>query len=185
LVADVRHALAHAPRETPEDRFEAWAWRAMLDEDGPGVLTRAATPAHLTASGIVLTPDARRTCLVLHGRTRAWVQPGGHLERADRTVADAVAREVFEETGLQGEVDPVPVVLARHYAPCRPGEVDWHLDLECLLVADARPVVVSEESLDAAWFPVDDLPEALGHGVRESVVRAAARVRSGTPAPAR
>jgi 8-oxo-dGTP pyrophosphatase MutT (NUDIX family) len=182
LLADVRHTLAHAPRETPEDRFEAWAWRALLDEDGPGLLTRAATPAHLTASGVVLTPDGERTCLVLHPRAKAWVQPGGHLEAADGTVADAVAREVFEETGLQGDVDPLPVMLSRHHAPCRPGEVDWHLDLQCLLVAEARPVVVSEESLDATWYPVGALPDGLGRGVRESVERAAARLRSEVPA---
>jgi 8-oxo-dGTP pyrophosphatase MutT (NUDIX family) len=185
LLADVRHALAHAPRETPEDRFEAWAWRALLDEDGPGLLTRAATPSHLTASGIVLTPDGQRTCLVLHPRVGAWVQPGGHLEAADGTVADAVAREVFEETGLQGEVDPLPVVLSRHYAPCRPGEVDWHLDLECLMVAEARPVLVSDESLDATWWPVAALPAELGGGVREGIARAAARLRAGTATPAR
>jgi 8-oxo-dGTP pyrophosphatase MutT (NUDIX family) len=185
LLADVRHTLAHAPRETPEDRFEAWAWRAMLAEDGPGLLTRAATPSHLTASGIVLTPDGTRTCLVLHPRVGAWVQPGGHLEPVDGTVVDAVAREVFEETGLQGEVDPLPVVLSRHYAPCRPGEVDWHLDLQCLLVAEAHPAVVSEESLDATWWPVTALPPDLGRGVREGIDRAVARLRSGTTALSR
>jgi 8-oxo-dGTP pyrophosphatase MutT (NUDIX family) len=96
-----------------------------------------------------------------------------------------VAREVFEETGLQGEVDPLPVVLSRHCAPCRPGEVDWHLDLECLLVAEARPVMVSEESLDATWWPVAELPTDLGSGVRQGIVRALARLRAGTAAPAR
>jgi 8-oxo-dGTP pyrophosphatase MutT (NUDIX family) len=184
LLGDVRHALAHAPRSTPEDRFEAWAWRAMLDEDGPGLLTRAAEPAHVTASGIVLTPDGERTCLVLHPRAKAWVQPGGHLEPVDATVADAVAREVFEETGLTGEVDPLPVMLSRHHAPCRPGAVDWHLDVQCLLVAEPRPVVLSEESLDAAWYPVGALPDGLGRGVRESVVRAVARLHTRTGATA-
>jgi 8-oxo-dGTP pyrophosphatase MutT (NUDIX family) len=183
LIADVRHALAHAPRQSPEDRFEAWAWRAMLDEDGPALLTRAATPSHLTASAIILSPDGEQTCLVLHPRVGAWVQPGGHLEEPDATVAGAAAREVLEETGLRGELDPVPVVLSRHYAPCRPGEVDWHLDVEHLMVTAPAPVLVSPESLDVAWWPLSALPE-VGRGVRSGVDRALARLRQGSAAPA-
>ena len=40
LVADLRHCLDAAPRDTREDRFEAWAWGAMLAETGPVALTR-------------------------------------------------------------------------------------------------------------------------------------------------
>lgn len=176
LVADVRHTIAVAPRETPEDRFEAWAWRALLDEDGPALLTRQAAPSHITASAIVLTPDARRTCLVLHGRMGLWVQPGGHLEADDLTVRGAAAREVAEETGLSGEVLPVPVVLSRHHAPCRPGVVDWHLDIQLALVTAHDAPTVSAESHDVAWFDVDDLPTDLAHGVAGNVARAVRQI---------
>ena len=176
LVADVRHTLALAPRETPEDRFEAWAWRALLDEDGPGLLTRHAAPSHLTASAIVLTPDAARTCLVLHHRIGRWVQPGGHLEDGDRTVRAAAAREVAEETGLLGDVQAAPVALSRHRAPCRPGVVDWHLDVQLVLVAPPQPPVVSAESRDVAWFAVTELPDLIAPGVADNVARAVRRL---------
>jgi 8-oxo-dGTP pyrophosphatase MutT (NUDIX family) len=176
LAADVRHTIAIAPRETPEDRFEAWAWRTLLDEDGPALLTRQATPNHITASAIVLTPDARRTCLVLHGRMGLWVQPGGHLEEGDLTVRAAAAREVAEETGLSGVVLPVPVVLSRHHAPCRPGIVDWHLDIQLTLVTAPEAPTVSDESHDVAWFDVDDLPPDLANGVAGNVTRAVRRI---------
>jgi 8-oxo-dGTP pyrophosphatase MutT (NUDIX family) len=179
LVADVRHAIAVAPRETPEDRFEAWAWRALLDGDGPALLTRQAAPSHVTASAIVLTPDARRTCLVLHGRMKLWVQPGGHLEQGDRTVRDAAAREVTEETGLSGEVIPGPIVLSRHRAPCRPGIVDWHLDVQFALLTPPAAPTVSDESHDVAWFDVDGLPAELAAGVAQNVARAVRRVARG------
>ena len=116
LVADLRHALAHAPRTTAADRFEAWAWRALLDEDGPALLTREAAPAHVTASAIVVSTEASHTCLVLHNKMRRWVQPGGHLESGDLTLAGAAARVALEETGLRGLVLPEPVVLSRHGA---------------------------------------------------------------------
>jgi 8-oxo-dGTP pyrophosphatase MutT (NUDIX family) len=181
LVADLRHAIAHAPRDTPEERFEAWAWRALLDEHGAALLTRQAAPSHVTASAVVLSPDAALTCLVLHGRLGVWVQPGGHLEPEDMTLPLAAAREAEEETGLTGELLPDVVALSRHRAPCRPGVVDWHLDVQHALVvpdsAEPGPLsYLSPESLQVAWWAVDGLPEAVAPGVVAVVERAAALV---------
>jgi 8-oxo-dGTP pyrophosphatase MutT (NUDIX family) len=179
IVTDLRHALARAPRDTPEDRFEAWAWRALLDEVGSGLLTRQAAPSHVTASAVVLSPDAGLTCLVLHGRLGLWVQPGGHLEPEDMTLPLAAAREVEEETGLTGELLPDVVALLRHRAPCRPGVVDWHLDVQHVMVAAGAIspgllAYVSPESRQVAWWPVEELPPALAPGVAGVVERAVA-----------
>jgi 8-oxo-dGTP pyrophosphatase MutT (NUDIX family) len=171
LVLDLRHLLAHAPRATADARFEAWAWRALLDEDGPALLTRHARPSHVTASALVLSPDARQTCLVLHGRIGRWVQPGGHLEPGDRTIALAAVREVAEETGLTGTVLPHIACLSRHLAPCAP-DVDWHLDVQFVVVTDAVPPTVSDESADVRWWDVDALPDDLAFGVEHSLARA-------------
>ncbi len=175
LLADARHALARAPRQSPEDRFEAWAWRALLDEGGSALLTRWAAPSHLTASAVVLDVDATATCLVLHRRMGCWVQPGGHLEEGDLTLAAAAAREVLEETGLSGEMLPDPVALSRHRAPCRPGVVDWHLDVQHVIVSPRSSPRVSPESLDVAWFDLDALPENLAPGVPGTLGRARSR----------
>lgn len=171
LVRDLRHLLGHAPRNTAEARFEAWAWRALLAEAGPVLLTRQARPGHVTASALVLSPDARRTCLVLHGRIGRWVQPGGHLEPGDRTLAMAAVREVQEETGLTGDVLPEIACLSRHLAPCAP-DVDWHLDVQFVVVAESTPPTVSSESHDVRWWDVDALPAGLACGVEGSLARA-------------
>lgn len=184
LVLDLRHLLAHAPRSTPQDRFEAWAWRALLDEEGPGLLTRRSRPSHVTASAVVITPDARHTCLVLHHRIRLWVQPGGHLEPGDVSVGGAALRELAEETGLHGVLHPQLAGLSRHYAPCRP-DVDWHLDVQFVVVAARRLPVVSEESLDVRWWDVDALPVDLAAGVADSVQRAVALARAGSQSESR
>jgi 8-oxo-dGTP pyrophosphatase MutT (NUDIX family) len=182
LVLDLRHILAHAPRPTPEDRFEAWAWRALLDEEGPGLLTRRSVPSHVTASAVVVTADARHTCLVLHHRIRQWVQPGGHLEPGDLTVGSGALRELAEETGLSGELLPQIAGLSRHYAPCRP-EVDWHLDVQFVVIAGLQPPTCSEESLQVRWWQVEALPADIAPGVAESVQRATALARSTPVSP--
>jgi 8-oxo-dGTP pyrophosphatase MutT (NUDIX family) len=178
LIDDVRRALEEACAESPEERFEALAWRALLDVTGPRLLTRDCAPAHVTASGLVLSPDARQTCLVLHGKLRRWVQPGGHLEAGDATVAGAAAREVLEETGLAAVDVGVPALLSRHGAPCAPGIVDWHLDVQYVLVSEVVPPAVSAESHEVAWWPVDELPEPTAWGVESLVSRAVALLRS-------
>ena len=164
--------LLQAPQSLAEDRFEAWAWRAMLDEVGPSLLTRPAAPAHVTASAIVFDPQLSHTLLVLHGRARIWVQPGGHLEPGDLSLSGAAAREALEETGLRCDLVPVPPLLSRHRAPCRPGEVDWHLDVQYAFVADQATPQVSDESHDVAWVSVDALPEPLAPNMRIHEARA-------------
>ena len=152
LVEDVRRALTTAPADDPRARFERVAWLALLDRLGLELLSRRQAPAHLTASAAVLSPDARQTCLVLHRKLQLWVQPGGHFEVGDASVVAAAAREVEEETGLVGTVLPVPVLLARHPAPCAPGVVDWHLDVQFALVAEQTRPRPSDETPEVAWW---------------------------------
>ena len=128
----------------------------------PDGLSRACHPDHLTASTLVLSPDAASVLLTLHTKAGRWFQLGGHTEPADPTLAAAARREALEESGIAGLVlDPVPLHLDRHEVPfCggRPGT--RHLDVRFLAVADpdASPAI-SEESLDVRWWPVTRLPE--------------------------
>jgi 8-oxo-dGTP pyrophosphatase MutT (NUDIX family) len=161
-----------------QERFEQLAWGALLDTLGDDVLRRTCAPAHLTASAAVLSPDGSQTCLVLHRKLQLWVQPGGHFEPDDETAAAAAAREVLEETGLSGSVRPQPVLLSRHGAPCAPGVVDWHLDVQFLLVADPVPPRPSDETPEVAWWPVDALPDGLASGIDVLVARAVAELKT-------
>jgi len=172
LVDEVRRALIAAPAPDAQARFEQVAWLGLLELHRAALLTRQQAPAHLTASAAVLSPDARYTCLVMHHKLGLWVQPGGHFEPGDESAAAAAGREVLEETGLSGRVMPVPAQLSRHPAPCAPGVVDWHLDIQHILVAERTTPRASDETPEVAWWPVQELPVDMAGGVQQLVDRA-------------
>lgn len=180
LVRDVRLTLARYPAADPSSRFERDAWTALLTTGGPTLLTREAAPAHVTASAVVLSPDGARTCLILHRKVGRWLQPGGHLEAGDARIADAAAREVEEETGLTGAVLDRPALIHRHRAPCAPGVVDWHLDVQHVLVADGVPRP-SDETPEVAWWPVEKLPDDRADGVDALVAAARSLLAQSSP----
>ena len=156
------------------DDLQLPEWLAALEH--PDALRREHRPAHVTASGLVVDRTGTATLLVLHRKVRRWMQPGGHVDAEDTSLAGAALREATEETGVPDlVVDPVPVALDRHAAPCGAEE---HLDVQFVLRAvDGAAPVVSAESLDVRWWPLDALPaervdlDALVRAVRERFAR--------------
>ena len=143
---------------------------------GPDTMRKAGPPEHLTASCVVLSHDLRSVLLTHHRKAQLWLQFGGHLEVCDTTLAAAAQREAREESGLADlVVDGPPVGLHRHTLAAAFGHCRAHLDVRYAAVAapGAQPVV-SEESLDVRWWPVDALPPDSPEELRLLISRAVA-----------
>ncbi|WP_205471112.1 NUDIX hydrolase [Nocardioides sp. SYSU D00038] len=163
LATDARAVLGGWPAPTPEQERLRRRYVDWLDAR-PDAVRRSCAPHHLTASTLLLDSTRSRTLLTLHRRAGAWFQLGGHCEDDDATLARAALREATEESGIAGlVVDPVPVQLSEHEVPfcgrTPEGAAYTHLDVRFVAVAPpgATPVV-SEESTDLRWWPLDELP---------------------------
>jgi len=176
----VRVLDAWRPDDDEQERLRA-SYLLHL-HDHPDGLSRSCVPAHLTASALVLDATASHVLLTLHRKGGFWSQLGGHCEPSDGTLAGAALREAREESGIADVrlVDDLPVDLDRHALSSAFGSCGEHLDVRYAAVVPmgARPVV-SEESHDVAWFPVDALP----HGcvdINGLIARARAAVSDAT-----
>ena len=144
-------------------------------------MLRECVPGHLTATTAVLSHDGSQVLLTLHPKAKMWLPMGGHCEVADTSLAGVALREALEESGIAGlELLPGPLALDRHEVWCHPPR-SWHLDVEYAAVAPAgAEAVMSEESLDLRWFPVDRIPEPSDEATRRLAQRGQAALNSGS-----
>ena len=128
---------------------------------------RECAPGHITASTLVLDDTGDRVLLTLHPRLGRWVQLGGHCEDSDADILAAALREAVEESGIDSlRLSPDLAAINVHALTCSLGVPTRHLDLQFLAHAPAgAQIVVSEESVDLRWWPVDALPEGTDEGL--------------------
>jgi mutator protein MutT len=94
--------------------------------------------------------------LIRRGRDPAkgqWSVPGGRVE-AGETLAEAVVRELAEETGIEGVCDAFIGWVERIGA-------DHHyviLDFS-VTVLDPREPVAGTDAAEAAWIPLEDVAD--------------------------
>jgi ADP-ribose pyrophosphatase YjhB (NUDIX family) len=144
------------------------------------------TDIRLSVSALVWRgePPRRELLLMRRSDNGHWGLPGGYVE-AGESVTDAVAREVFEETGVRIEVgrlvgvysDPARQVI--EYGPARRVHA-VNLCFEARPVGQGQPTT-PHETLELGYFHPEALPspfvpihtirieDAVGGGVLPSV----------------
>jgi mutator protein MutT len=99
-------------------------------------------------------------------RKGEWSLPGGTVELGE-TLADAVAREIREETGLEVEVGEVIEIFDRVHR--LEGRIQYHfviVDYLCRPIGGA--LQAGDDADDVAWVTVDEIER---YGVNEFAAR--------------
>lgn len=109
--------------------------------------------------------DNERLLLVRRGRGAAagfWSVPGGRVE-AGETLAEAVVRELAEETGLEGVCDRLVGWVERL------GDDYHYVILDFLVeVLDGAEPVAGDDAAEARWVPLPEVCDlALVEGLAE------------------
>lgn len=178
LGADVRRLVVTAEVGTQRERA-AQADFARFFPDDHGPVAKAEGARHATASAFVFDLTLTRTLLVFHGKGRFWVQPGGHLEADDPSIASAALRELREETGVVVPALSEPFVydLDHHALSSAFGRCASHLDVGvAVVVADDAALTVSDESDDVRWWPMAALPSEVPEGFEGRIRRLRDRI---------
>lgn len=125
----------------------------------PDCFLRSNLKGHITASAFVIDPIAGKILLIHHKKLNKWLQPGGHCDGEEDTLAVAI-KEVFEETGLQILRDGQQIVdLDIHTIPDRKEVPEHeHFDVRYLFESDsAKPLAQNHETLALQWIPFEDI----------------------------
>ncbi|MDP5026517.1 MAG: NUDIX hydrolase [Aquiluna sp.] len=126
------------------------------------------TSVEVSAGGLIVSKsDPSKVALICHlnrGGAKDWCLPKGHVE-SNETLEETAAREVFEETGLAGEVVSKlgEINYSFRVGHTRIRKTVHHYLLREIsgnLTADGDP---TGEVLEVRWFPLDELVDVLAH----------------------
>jgi 8-oxo-dGTP pyrophosphatase MutT (NUDIX family) len=175
-----RSSLIHRIESyVPGDAEElAFRMRFLKLLDHPRSFFRDHLPGHITASSWIIDSSKTFALLTHHAKLNRWLQPGGHADGDEDTLAVA-HREASEETGLRSlrSISPAIFDLDIHPIPER-GEFPRHdhYDIRYLFEADkTEPLIISDESHDLAWIPLAQLAKKTAGN--KSILRMSEKIR--------
>jgi ADP-ribose pyrophosphatase YjhB (NUDIX family) len=126
----------------------------------------------ILVGAVVAVIDEQGKILLQKRPEGIWALPGGLLE-LEESVEEAGRREVFEETGVQiGQLQLVEVFSGKQYfRKLANGDEFYPVTIAYLSrdIKDGTIKIDGQETLDAGFFPLDDLPRQTSPLVRKII----------------
>jgi 8-oxo-dGTP pyrophosphatase MutT (NUDIX family) len=175
ILESARAAIAGYQPDDPRERGFQERMLQLLAMAAPTSRSHF-SPGHLTASAFVLSPARDALLLILHKKLGLWLQPGGHIEPSDESLAAAARREVAEEVGLALPASAEGAVfdLDIHRIPARRDEPEHeHFDVRFFFQAPTLGFTTNDEVVAARWAPLAEIDRLT---TDESVLRVARKL---------
>jgi 8-oxo-dGTP diphosphatase len=133
------------------------------------VTTSGSGPFPLSAKGIVLRlyADGGYRVLLARNDRNEWELPGGRPEPGE-SEAEAVVREVREETGQLVEAGPL---VSRFELEISQAGVTVRIAAYGCHLVERRPLRLSPEHGQLAWLPTAELPDSVPVGYADAIAR--------------
>lgn len=162
---DYLQAIERYPARLPQEIGDKQCILEYARAFPDSILTRENKIAHLTSSGLVLSPALDKVLMVHHNIYQTWAWTGGHAD-GDGDLLAVALREAEEETGVAGIRPLTEEMLSLDILPVcghmkRGAYVSAHLHLSVAYVliadGDAVPRARPEENSAVKWIPVGEI----------------------------
>ncbi|GAB1689024.1 NUDIX domain-containing protein [Krasilnikovia sp. M28-CT-15] len=131
------------------------------------------------ARGVILD-DADRLLLIQRSDNGRWAIPAGAMELGE-SMQDCAIREVWEETGLRATSLTPFAFYSRYTYTNDYGHTYQQIMMSFRIHAwEGELQTVTDESVDAGFFPLDALPGPQSKVIQETLADLAAFQRTGT-----
>lgn len=171
LVEALQSYMLQYPEEIPT--AEAMIDFALRDA---GCFERSTIEGHFTGSAWILHPEQHAVLLTHHRKLNKWMQLGGHAD-GESDLLRVSTNEAIEESGiLNFEVLDANIFdIDIHTIPARASDPQHlHFDVRYIFKATSAEYVVSAESHDLGWIPLDAIHE---YSDEHSIARMASKSR--------
>jgi len=125
-----------------------------------GCFERALTIGHITASAWITDKKEELALLCHHKKLNKWLQLGGHCD-GNPNVTEVALKEAEEESGLQNfkfKTEAIFDVDIHKIPQHKNAQEHLHYDIRFWLLADPKlPLIISSESKNLKWIPVDEI----------------------------
>ena len=116
-------------------------------------------PGHVTGSAFIVDDSLCNVLLIFHTKLHRWLQPGGHVEPSDISIAHTASRELMEETGMFVEAKKMTFfdIDVHKIPPQKNDPKHLHFDFRFVYVTNRFTANAGTDASKVEWVSLKEL----------------------------